>query len=315
MCASRDPDAKLTYVTAGSPRDGAFVVKCASTAGAEEAVEREGRVLAAVRARGIGDLSRTVPRPVDWTEVGGRTALVSTAVEGTPMIRDYHSWHHTSRRRAVGRDLDAAARWLADFQGATAGVPHEVTWPVRTATALQGRWDGHDALGEAMVRLDTAAERLSGTRVPSTAVHGDYWFGNLLTRDAAVVGVVDWEAGSVEGCPLRDLARFALSYSLYLDRHTRPGRPVRGHRGLRREGAAPGVRYALNGRGWLPDLVRSFLADGLRRLGASPAVWYAVALAGVAEVAASANDDDFGREHLLLLAGLPPYPRRHGRTA
>ena len=78
-------------------------------------------------------------------------------------------------------------------------------------------------------------------------MHGDFWFGNLLVAGDAVTGVVDWENGGVTGCPLRDLARFPLSYSLYLDRHTRPGHRVLGHRRLRRAGFGPGVRYALLG--------------------------------------------------------------------
>jgi hypothetical protein len=128
-----------------------------------------------------------------------------------------------------------------------------------------------------------------------------------------VVGVVDWEMGASEGCPLRDLARFALSYSLYLDRHTRPGRPVRGHRGLTRDGIAPGIRYALTSPGWYPDLVRGFLADGLVRLGLARELWYDVALVGVAEVAVTSNDDAFGHDHLRLLGELPVRARRHRR--
>ena len=61
-------------------------------------------------------------------------------------------------------------------------------------------------------------------------MHGDFWFGNLLTRDGVVSGVVDWEHAAAQGSPLRDAVRFVLSYSLYLDRHTRPGRRVLGHR-------------------------------------------------------------------------------------
>ena len=101
-------------------------------------------------------------------------------------------------------------------------------------------------------------------------MHGDFWFGNLLVAGDAVTGVVDWENGGVTGCPLRDLARFPLSYSLYLDRHTRPGHRVLGHRGLRRDGFGAGVRYALLGSGWLPDLVRGFLGRACCGSGCRP---------------------------------------------
>ncbi len=98
------------------------------------------------------------------------------------------------------------------------------------------------------------------------------------------------------------MARFALSYCLYLDRHTRPGHRVAGHPGLRRSGFGSGVRYGLLGTAWLPVLVRRFLADGLGDLGLPRGLWYDVALAGLGEIAAGANDEDFGADHLSLLA-------------
>jgi hypothetical protein len=55
----------------------------------------------------------------------------------------------------------------------------------------------------------------------------------------------------------------------------------------------------------MPNLVRSFLRDGLAALGLPPELWYSAALVGLGEVAALANDDDFGSSHLELLASLP----------
>jgi hypothetical protein len=115
------------------------------------------------------------------------------------------------------------------------------------------------------------------------------------------------------GSPLRDLARFVLSYALYLDRHTAPGRRVPGHRGLVRAGVAPGVRHALCGPGWFPEGTRQALQDGLRQRGLDPRLWYDVALTGIGEVAAAANSADFGADHLRLLTTLPVHARRHRR--
>jgi len=145
-------------------------------------------------------------------------------------------------------------------------------------------------------------------------VHGDYWFGNVLLSGSTVSGVVDWEAGTLLGSPLRDLARFPLSYALYLDRHAGPGAPVSGHPGLRRSGFGAGIRYALLGSGWLPDAARRFLGDGLERLGVPRRFWYDVALTGLGEIAATANDDSFGSDHLGLLASLPDRPQARGRV-
>jgi hypothetical protein len=80
---------------------------------------------------------------------------------------------------------------------------------------------------------------------------------------------------------------------------------------LVREGLAPGIRYALTASGWYPELVREFLGDGLERLGVPRSRWYDVALLGIAEVAVTANDDTFGRDHLRLLGELPVRARRH----
>lgn len=316
IVASRDPDAKFTYLRLGgatrqASRDAAgLAVKLPTTRPAGEVVDKEGRMLVELRRRPLGQLQQTIPRYVGSRQFGGNPVLVATALRGHPMSVDYHQWLHTARRDRVAHDFEVAADWLARFQSATMVAGTSRPWPDQVAEALQGRWDGHRLLDQALTRIDP--ERALGDQdVLRTAVHGDFWFGNLLLDGGRLVGVVDWESGETTGSPLRDLARFVLSYSLYLDRHTREGRPVLGHRGLRRCGVAPGVAHALLGHGWYPRLVRDFLADGLRRLGLPTWLWYDVALTGLAEVAALANDRRFGEDHLVLLAGLPLHARRY----
>ncbi|MDX6302707.1 MAG: hypothetical protein QOF53_3921 [Nocardioidaceae bacterium] len=310
--ASRDPDAKLTYVITG-PQCGSVprVVKIPATAAAGEAVDREGRMLVEVRRLGLGRLTPTVPRYVESLTIEGRPVLIATAVPGSPMSIGYHRWPHTARPSAVRGDFGAAFTWLAGLQTSTARGDARVDWPAQVLEAVRGRWDGHPALADAVVRLEAAGDSLSGSRCPDTAVHGDFWFGNLLLQGGSVSGVVDWENASPRGCPLRDVARFVLSYALYLDRHTRPGHRVLGHPGLRRGGFGAGIGYALCDAGWFPDLVRGTLGRELSRLGITRRAWYDVALTGIGEVAAAANDDEFGAGHLQLLASLPVRARRH----
>ena len=317
LAASRDPDAKLTFVltrrlddhrgTAGCP----LAVKIPVTTHAGTAVEHESRMLVELRRMALGDLAATVPRYVESMHVDGRPVLVSTALPGTPMSVGYHQWLHTARHGCVDRDFRLALGWLAEFQSATTRDRRPLTWVDEVVEALSGRWDGHPSLAAALSRLSAAERQFAGTPVSRTAVHGDFWFGNVLVAENRVGGVVDWEAGAVDGWPLRDLARFVLSYLLYLDRHTRQGHAVLGHRSLRRVGFAPGVVYGLQGAGWLTRTARGALEQGLARLGLPPTWWYAVVLAGIGEVAASANDDEFGAGHLELLAHLPAQPRRH----
>jgi hypothetical protein len=64
------------------------------------------------------------------------------------------------------------------------------------------------------------------------------------------------------------------------------------------------VAYAIDGRGWFPALFQRFLRDGLQRLGAPEDLWRHAALAGIAEVAALADEPEFARKHLLLLKQL-----------
>jgi predicted amidohydrolase len=93
-------------------------------------------------------------------------------------------------------------------------------------------------------------------------------------------------------------------YALYLDRRTRPGRRVAGHTGFVADSWGAGVAYALDGRGWFPELFRRFLQDGLARLGAAPECWRDAALAGIAEAAALTDDDEFARCNLALFQRL-----------
>ncbi len=316
ISASRDPDAKLTFVM--TSRHGTaterLVVKIPSTPAAGEAVDHEGRMLVEIRRLPLGRLLATVPRYVESLVVDGRPVLVSTALPGTPMSVAYHHWAHTARPAAVSRDFGRALGWLRSFQAATTRGDHGVDWPAQVLETVRGRWDGHPALAGAVARLEEARHRLSGCTLPGTAVHGDFWFGNVLVEEGAVSGVVDWEHAVPLGSPLSDAARFVLSYALYLDRHTAEGRRVLGHPRLTRTGFAPGIAYALSEAGWFPDLVHHTLARHLEQLGVSGDRWYDVALTGLGEIAASANDDAFGAGHLELLAGLPARARRHRRS-
>jgi hypothetical protein len=316
LSASRDPDAKLTFLVTSrrSPGADGMVVKIPATVVAGESVDREGRMLVEMRRLPLGRLGSTIPRYVESLDVKGRPVLVSTAVPGIPMTLGYHQWSHTMRPAAVRADFEAAFTWLQAFQTATTHGRPSADWPTQVLEAMSGRWDGHPALAGAVARLEMACERLSGCGTASSAVHGDFWFGNVLVEAGVVSGVVDWEHAMPCGSPLSDAARFVLSYSLYLDRHTRPGRRVLGHPRLRRSGFAPGILYALGGAGWFPELVRGTLARHLEGLGLSPGLWYDVALCGIGEVAASANADEFGAGHLELLATLPVHARRHRRS-
>ena len=202
-------------------------------------------MLVDIRRLPLGRLAATVPRYVESLVVDGRPVLVSTAVPGVPMSIGYHHWTHTARRAAVARDFGAAFDWLGAFQGSTTRGSSAADWPDQVLEAVRGRWDGHPALDRAVDPPGGGAATTwppaRSPRPPCTATSGT---ATCSSTGGVVSGVVDWENAAPQGSPLRDVARFVLSYSLYLDRHTRPGRRVLGPPPAdRASGFAPGIVY------------------------------------------------------------------------
>jgi hypothetical protein len=306
LAMSKDPNAKMTILLfPPGAEQPSWVAKVPTTDAAARSVEREAARLAEVSRRGLGPLSATVPRVVTVAEHLGRPVLVTTALPGRSMLAAYHSWRHTARPATVAADFAAAGRWLAAMQQRTAGGHADLGDVLAgVADVIRRRFDGRPGLEAAVGDLAALHARLAGHRTAQTLVHGDFWPGNLLVSDGQVRGVIDWEAARADGAGTRDPARFVLSYSLYLDRHTRPGRRVAGHPGLRAGRWGAGVEYAIDGAGWFPDLASAFMAEALRRLGIPPSCWRDVLLAELAAIAAEADEPDFAWQHLLLLRRL-----------
>jgi len=307
LAGSKDPNAKLTLVLLDG-YGAAFVVKVPTNGESALVVRQEGELLDAVRQLPIGRLATTVPQPLGYLDAEDLPALVTNALAGTPMTVRYHGWRHTARRRRVRADFAAAGAWLAELQTRTAGRLAPVVLLDDALDRIGSRFADHPDLPKLRKRLAGPADRLSHCATARTVVHGDYWFGNLLVarerRATRVVGVVDWEAGTLSGEPLRDVARFAVSYALYLDRHVRPGHRVPGHRGLRADSWGAGLVHAAHGSGWFGAVVRGYLVAAAERLGLSGYIWSDIVLAGIADVAATADHPDFARDHLELLVRL-----------
>jgi len=302
---SKDPNAKITVLLV-TPQDGKAVlaIKAPTTDAAARSVEREAELLVDLSKLQLPAPAGTIPRVVDAVDFNGRQGIVTNALPGTAMTTTYLRWRHTASAGRVARDFEAVARWLGEFQAATATHPVPVELDGGVGSRLRARFGGDEQLDDDLGRLEELYTRLRQQSVPRTAVHGDLWFGNILVDRGEIIGVVDWECGAVSGEPVRDLVRFALVYSLYLDRRTKHGRSVAGHPGLRADRWGAGVEYALAGSGWYPKLVQEFLGSGLARLGASPSAWRDAFVAGVAEIAAFTDDDEFARRHLELFRRL-----------
>lgn len=303
--ASRDPNACLTLlVTAPGGATPYLAVKVATTPAAAQLLAREADFLAWLARRELRRVGPTLPQLAGRFDADGLLAVASSVLPGVPMRASYHAYRHLARPAAVRADFTAAATWLAALHADSAAAAAPIGLLDGMAERIAARWPSDQRAATLAERLGPLAACLASARTPRTVVHGDFWAGNLLLAGGTVTGVVDWAAGEPAAEPLRDVARFALSYGLYLDRHTRPGRPVAGHPGLRASGWGAGIEYAITGRGWFGSLVRSFVSRALARLGASPELCRAVLLAGLAEVAATADHPDFAAQHRDLLLRL-----------
>ena len=300
IAMSRDANPKATVMVFvdGAPSP-LLALKVGLTEGACRSVGAEARALKALAAVDPTMVHHTAPRCLELRVAPVGTALVMTARAGVPMVIDYHRWRHSSQPERVRRDFVRADMWLRQL------VRRSVTpeLPVRWTEGIRTRF-GSDAVAECVVKATQSIEDKLERPDLGALVHGDFWCGNILHTAGVVSGVVDWEHAEVGGDPVRDRVRFALSYSLYLDRHTRAGSPVHGHAGLRAGRWGAGIRYAVQGRGWYPELVAGFVGDGLEATGRSRDLWRTAMLSGLAEIAVRSDHDGFARQHLELLGEL-----------
>jgi Phosphotransferase enzyme family len=302
---SRDPNSGVTVlVTEPGSAEPHLAVKIATTAAAAEVIAREARLLVELRRRALPTVGQTLPRHLGVFDADGMLASVTSVVPGVPMRTSYHEFRHVARPGSVRGDFAAAQDWLTALHADSMTEAAPIALLEGVAAQIAARWPDDPRTPDLAGRLGPLATRLSSAGTKRAVVHGDFWAGNLLISHGTVTGVVDWAAGELSGEPLRDVVRFALSYSLYLDRHTRPGRPVPGHPGLRAGRWGAGIRYALSGQGWYGQLVRGFVESALVRLGGPGGLWRAALLAGLGEIAVTADHADFAIRHRDLLMQL-----------
>lgn len=302
---SRDPNSGVTLlITAPDSTEPHLAVKIATTAAAAEVIAREARLLVELRGRPLPQVDKTLPRHLGIFDADGMLASATSVVPGVPMRTSYHEFRHLGRPDSVRGDFAAAQDWLMALHADSMTVAAPIALLDGVAAQIAARWPDDPRTLDLTERLGPLAARLSSAGTQRTVVHGDFWAGNLLISHDTVTGVVDWAAAELSGEPLRDVVRFALSYSLYLDRHTRPGRRVSGHPGLRADGWGAGIRYGLSGQGWYGQLVRRFVESALVRLGAPGGLWRDALLAGLGEIAATADHADFAIQHRDLLLQL-----------
>jgi hypothetical protein len=313
----RSPEAKVVLLMFDALGSLVAVAKVARSQAAENGLQREHRALRSVGCARSAALVASVPRALALMRVGQWLTLVQTPASGRPMTADYFSAGHVDNPAAVSSDFGAAGEWLAVLQNGTSSgriAGHEAAerWLFPVMDDCLGL-AGDDRLQELFAATRCRVAETHATTVPVTAVHGDFWMGNILRRQAGhVEAVVDWERSAVAGVPLLDAFKFPTSYGLYLDRAQpwRRGRlPAHPHRGevaagWTTSGSSPnvvGFSYSFFGRGWFPQLVHSFLSDQVRRLQISPALVGPFFVAFLAEQVLAANTPAFRQDYLTIL--------------
>jgi aminoglycoside phosphotransferase len=309
LAMSRDENPKVTVLAfpdhATAP---ALVVKIATTPGATAAVLAEAAALRRLQHADPTRVGGTVPACLDVRVVAGLGVLTTSACPGVPLSTLYHQWRHTASPARVCADFAAAGSWLGELARVTEDGLSE---PQDLPTRIRTRWP--DDLVASRVAAGVAEDlaRLGPAHTGASAgiVHGDFWPGNILCRTGTVTGVVDWEHAAHGSDPLRDRTRFVLGYTLYLDRHTVPGRVVAGHAGLVAGAWGEPVRYLLRGSSWYTETVVGFVDEGLVATGRPTGLWREALLVGLGEIAALSDHAGFARQHLELASEILSWPR------
>ena len=227
-----------------------------------------------------------------------------------PMSVGYHQWLHTARRSPRRRRLPPGGR-MADR------VPDRHP-PRRQAADLAGR-DARRRCAGGGTGTRVWTPRCAGCRWPATtsrvgprrrrrctATSGSATCSSPATRSPAS------STGRTAESPAARCATWRASRSATASTSTGtpgPGTGCSATAGLRRAGFAPGMRYGLPRQpAGCPAWSAASCGTACCGSACRPALWYDVALIGIGEVAASANDDEFGAGHLELLARPPREP-------
>ena len=187
-------------------------------------IREEHRFLGDLYPRVEPQIRVTLPRPLDIIEHDGRVAAFEECLDGTNLFVRYNRNPH--KASAMIEHADRALEWLIAFANSTRATDTSSLACV-PEIADSSLWKTSRASGIAdFVR--ECCERLTRSLPASTfsAVHGDFWGGNLIFKDPMLSGVIDWEYARPLGESTSDLFHFLLTFANYLDRmesdRTRP---------------------------------------------------------------------------------------------
>lgn len=203
-----------------SPRDSALptsAVKVPTGPGGVPGILGEATQLRAMAGLPLAEARTAVPTLLGLLCHGDLPARATSALPGVPMLVAYHRPEHHTRPPPVRTAFTAAATWLTALQSATAGESAPPDAAPSRPDLPDLRPNGEGAGDE----LRALRRRLPRHAAPLTAVHGDFWPGNMLLRGGRVPGVVDclklyeqqWLTGSGPGTSKQLLTDRQFAYA------------------------------------------------------------------------------------------------------
>ena len=143
-----------------------------------------------------------IPDVIGFAEEPGSSWLVMSYIEGTRLREFLATEHRASKREQAIHEYGAALKQI-----------HESPCPAELKRAgdwldgmlLQARSNLAHYTVDGNAELLVELERTKPEPVKATLIHGDFTIDNVLVRDGAVVGVIDW-SGAAFGDPRYDAA-------------------------------------------------------------------------------------------------------------
>jgi Phosphotransferase enzyme family len=204
-----------------------YIVKMTRDPALNPRLENEGRALAWLAERGIGD-RETLPQVVFHGHHHALAIVGETVIDGVPFER-------RSSGAASCPLAGAATEWLTELGAATADTA--TASPFQVAEALGMLLDRfaqiyrltpqqHDFLA-----AQIAAIGRSRSQFPLVFQHGDPGTWNIWVTPSDRVAFLDWEAAEPQGMPLWDVFYFVRTYGAWAMRAGSSGDIMKGFAG------------------------------------------------------------------------------------
>ncbi|NYF12811.1 hypothetical protein HDC34_001105 [Pseudoclavibacter sp. JAI123] len=189
----------------GAVGAGSWVAKIPRQPGDDSGIQREGRMLMALRSA-APELASSIARVERFATIGSTSYLLREALDGTALDPGAVERDHDLAVTVGMRFIEAMPRTRAAAEN-PGWYDELVETPLGRLAALSGR--------ASLTRLvERTHDALAGVRVrpmPAVFEHGDLGHPNVLVSEAGGLRVLDWERARQHGLPGHDLV-FYLQY-------------------------------------------------------------------------------------------------------